>query len=219
MKYRFLGDTGLRVSTLGYGFMDPTDQSLLDHMLPKVHKAGINFIDCAEFYGSDRFHYGYVEGLLGNSMKKLDVAREDLVLAAKLYLGGDTPNKLGLSYKHLVEGTQASLKRMQVDYVDVIFAHRDDPDGPMEEIVRGFNQIIEDGQAFYWATSEWSADRVMEAFVVCDRLGLIKPVADQFEYNMLARQKAEKEFVNLFEKQNYGLSAYGPHAGGILTGK
>ena len=219
MEYRFLGSTGLRVSTLGYGFMDYTEQSLLDEMLPRAYKAGINFFDCAEVYGADRFRFGYVEELFGNSFKKLDVDREDVVLTTKLFRGGDTVNKSGLSYKHLLEGTEASLKRMKLDYVDVIFAHRDDLDVPMEEIVRGFNQIIEEGHAFYWATSEWSADRVMEAFVVCDRLGMIRPIADQCEYNMLTRKKMESEFVNLFEKHNYGTTVWGPLAGGILTGK
>jgi len=219
MEYRFLGDTGLRVSVLGYGFMDFADQSLLDDMLPRAYKAGINFFDCAENYGFDKFHHGYVEGLLGNSLKKLEADREDLVVTTKLFSGGYTPNKKGLSYKHLIEGIQNSLNRLQLDYVDVVFAHRDDLDVPMEEIVRGFNQIIENGQAFYWATSEWSADRIMEAFAVCDRLGMIKPIADQCEYNMLYRQKMESEYVNLFEKHNYGTTVWSPLAGGVLTGK
>jgi len=214
-----LGDTGLRVSTLGYGFMDYTEQSLLDEMLPKAYKAGINFFDCAEVYGSDRFHFGYVEELFGNSFKKLEADREDVVLTTKFFLGGTNVNKVGLSRKHLIEGTEASLKRMQLDYVDVVFAHRDDLEIPMEEIVRGFNQIIENGHAFYWATSEWSADRIMEAFAVCDRLGLIRPVADQCEYNMFKRQTMEKEYVNLFEKHNFGTTVWSPLAGGVLSGK
>jgi len=219
MEYRFLGETGLRVSALGYGFMDYTEQSMLDEMLPLAYKAGINFFDCAEIYGADRFRFGYVEELFGNSFKKLGAEREDVVLTTKFIMGGTTPNKVGLSYKHLLEGIDASLKRMQLDYVDVVFAHRDDLDTPMEEIVRGFNQIIENGQAYYWATSEWPADRVMEAFAVCDRLGMIRPIADQCEYNMLTRKKMESEFVNLFEKHNYGTTVWGPLAGGILTGK
>ena len=218
MHYRFLGDTGLRVSTLGYGFMDFTEQSLLDDMLPRAYKPGINFFDCAEGYGRDIYH-GYVEELLGNSLKKLEAEREDIVVTTKLYVGGHTVNKKGLSYKHLIEGSNASLKRLQLEYVDVIFAHRDDLNVPMEEICRGFNQIIENGQAFYWATSEWSADRIMEAFSVCERLGLIRPIADQCEYNLLTRQKAEKEYLTLFEKYGYGTTVWSPLAGGVLTGK
>jgi len=218
MEYRFLGDTGLRVSALGYGFMDFTEQSHLDDMLPRAYKAGINFFDCAEGYGR-LIRYGLVEELLGNSLKKLEADREDYVLTTKLFIGGKTPNKIGLSRKHLIEGANDSLKRLQQDYVDVIFAHRDDPEVPMEEIVKGFNQIIEDGQAFYWATSEWSADRIMEAFAVCDRLGMIRPIADQCEYNMIHREKMEREYVNLFEKHGYGTTVWGPLAGGILTGK
>jgi len=218
MQYRFLGDTGLRVSVLGYGFMDFTEQSLLDDMLPRAVKSGINFIDCAEFYGF-KVKYGLVEELLGNSLKKLETDREDLVVTTKLCFGGTTPNKVGLSRKHLVEGTDASLSRMQLDYVDVIFAHRDDPNVPMEEIVRGFNQVIEDGKAFYWATSEWSAERIQEAYTVCDKLGLVKPIADQCEYSMFKRGKMEKEYVSLFEKHNYGTTVWSPLAGGLLTGK
>jgi len=218
MEYRYLGNSGLKVSRLGYGFMDFTEQSLLDDMLPRAYKAGINFFDCAEVYG-DKIRFGLVEELLGNSLKKLEVDREVLVVSTKLYWGGKTPNRVGLSRKHLVEGAKNSLKRLQLDYVDVIFAHRDDPNVPMEEIVRGFNQIIESGQAFYWATSEWSADRIMEAFTVCDRLGLVRPLADQCEYNMLRREKVEKEYEILFDKHNYGTTIWGPLAGGTLTGK
>jgi len=218
MEYRFLGDTGLRVSALGYGFMDFTEQSHLDDMLSRAYKAGINFFDCAEAYGRQT-RFGYVEELLGNSLKTLKADREDLVITTKLCFGGTTPNKRGLSRKHLKEGAENSLKRLQLDYVDVIFAHRDDPDVPMEEICRGFNQIIEDGQAFYWATSEWCVERIMEAFGVCDRLGLMRPIAEQCEYSMLHREKMEKEYVNIFEKHNYGSTVWGPLAGGILTGK
>lgn len=165
-------------------------------MLPRVYKAGINFFDCAEAYGN-KIRFGYVEELLGNSLKKLEADREDLVVTTKFYFGGTTLNKMGLPYKHLIEGANGSLKRLQLDYVDVIFAHRDDLNVPMEEIVKGFNQIIEDGKAFYWATSEWSADRNMEAFAVFDRLGMMRPIADQCEYSMLKREKMEKEYVNL----------------------
>ena len=219
IPYRFLGDTGLRVSCLGYGFMDFTEQSLLDEMLPRAIKLGINFIDCAEIYGRNVNHYGLAEELLGNSLKKIDVAREDLVITTKFIASGKTPNKSGLSYKHVVKGMESSLKRMQLDYVDVAFAHRNDVYTPMEEICRGFNTLIEDGHAFYWATSEWPSERIMEAFAVCDRLGLIRPIADQPEYNLLARQKMEKEYVNLFENYRYGTTVWGPLAGGILTGK
>jgi len=218
MEYRFLGDTGLRVSALGYGFMDFKEQNHLDEMLSQAFKMGINFFDCAEAYGR-QIHFGFTEELLGNALKKLEADREDIVVTTKLCFGGHTPNKRGLSHKHLIEGTKTSLKRLQLDYVDVLFANRDDPDIPMEEICRGFNQVIEDGQAFYWATSEWSSERIMEAFGVCDRLGLIKPIADQCEYSMLHREKMEKEYVGIFERYNYGSTVWGPLAGGVLTGK
>ena len=219
MEYRFLGDTGLRVSAVSYGFMDVYEQSILDTMLPIVHKLGVNFFDCAEIYGWPSHSPGHVETLFGNALKKLDVDREDLVISTKMIKGGDTPNKVGLSYKHVVKGLETSLKRLQLDYVDVVFAHRDDAFTSMEEICRGFNTLIEDGKAYYWATSEWSADRITEAFAVCDRLGLIRPIADQPEYSMLWREKMEKEYVSLFANHRYGTTVWSPLCGGILTGK
>ena len=138
MEYRYLGDTGLRVSAIGYGFMDADEQSTVDELIVKAYKHEINFFDCAEAYGFPKYHVGYVESLFGNSFKKLEADREDLVITTKIYTGGATPNKVGLSYKHVIKGMEASLKRLQLEYVDVVFAHRDDSHTPMEEICRGF---------------------------------------------------------------------------------
>ena len=220
MEYRYLGDTGLRVSAIGYGFMDADEQSALDDLIAKAYKHEINFFDCAEAYGFPKYHPGYVETLFGNSLKKFEADREDLVITTKLFnIGGVSLNKMGLSYKHVIKGMETSLKRLQLDYVDVVFAHRDDVHTPMEEICRGFNTLIENGDAFYWATSEWTADRILEAFAVCDRLGLIRPIADQPEYSMLKRDTMEREYANLFKNYGYGTTIWSPLAGGLLTGK
>jgi voltage-dependent potassium channel beta subunit len=146
--------------------------------------------------------------------------REDLVISTKIYFGvRDGPNYKGLSRKHIVEGTTASLARLQLSYVDILFCHRPDPITPIEETVRAMNHIIDKGQAFYWGTSMWSAVQIEEAIAVCDRLGLIRPVAEQPEYNLFARGKLESEYLPLFRNYGLGTTVWSPLASGVLTGK
>ena len=149
--------------------------------------------------------------------------RNDLVVSTKIYWGGaygDNPvNNGGLSRKHIVEGTNNALKRLQLDYVDLIYAHRPDRQTPMEETVRAFNHIIDSGKAFYWGTSEWNADEIADAWRVADRLNLIGPLMEQPQYNMLAREKVEKEFAGLYERHGLGLTIFSPLKIGILSGK
>lgn len=128
-------------------------------------------------------------------------------------------NNLGLSRKHVIEGVNASLKRLDLEYVDLIYAHRPDRDTPIEETVRAFNHIIDTGKAFYWGTSEWDADEIATAWRVADKLGLIGPIMEQPQYNMLARTKVEKEFQHLYEEVGLGLTIFSPLKAGILTGK
>ena len=141
----------------------------------------------------------------------------------KIYWGGafgENPvNNLGLSRKHIIEGVNASLQRLDLEYVDLIYAHRPDRDTPIEETVRAFNHIINTGKAFYWGTSEWDADEIASAWRVADRLGLIGPIMEQPQYNMLARTKVEKEFQHLYEEVGLGLTIFSPLKMGILTGK
>lgn len=157
--------------------------------------------------------------MLGNIIKRAGWKRSDLVIATKLFWGGAGPNDRGLSRKHLVEGIKASLKRLQMDYVDLIFAHRPDPKTPMEEIVRGFNWMIDQGLAFYWGTSEWSAEQISDAWAIADRLGLVGPAMEQPQYNMFCRERVEKEYAPLYEKRGLGTTIWSPLAGGLLTGK
>jgi len=218
MDYRYLGNSGLRVSVIGYGCGDASDQELLTKLVKKAYDSGINFFDCAELYGKT---IGAVETLLGGAFKALNLSRDDLVITTKIFWGGDVSqvNRRGLSRKHLIEGTKASLKRMQLDHVDVLFAHRYDPNTPMEEICRAFDWLVRKGYTHYWGTSEWSAQKIEEAFRVCEKLRLIKPIAEQPEYSLLVRERFEKEYAGLYESHRYGTTVWSPLAGGVLTGK
>jgi len=146
--------------------------------------------------------------------------RSDLVISTKLFFGTKPGvNNKGLSRKHIVEGTVASLSRFGLDYVDLLFAHRPDPVTPVEEVVRAMNHVIDRGLAFYWGTSEWSASMITEAIAVADRLGLQRPVVEQPEYNLFARQRVEVEYAPLYRLSGMGLTTWSPLASGVLTGK
>lgn len=219
MIYRFLGNTGMQVSVISFGNMifdklTPECEEACFKCITKAYEAGVNYFDTAEIYGNGR-----AETILGKCLKRAGWPRKDYVISTKIYNCGSGVNDRMLSRKHIIEGVNASLARLQLDYVDIIFAHRYDPCTPMEEICRAFNYIIEKGKAFYWSTSQWSAEQIMEAINCCDKLGLIKPVADQVEYSLLIRQRVENELAPLFEKMKYGTTIWSPLAGGYLTGK
>jgi len=160
---------------------------------------------------------------MGQAIKKFAWKRNDLVVSTKIYWGGangDNPaNNVGLSRKHIIEGVTASLERLDLEYVDLIYAHRPDRNTPIEETVRAFNHIINTGKAFYWGTSQWDADEIAQAWRVADRLGLIGPLMEQPSYNMLTRTKVESEFQHLYEEIGLGLTTFSPLKIGILTGK
>lgn len=219
-EYRFLGPTGLRVSSISlggwitYGEGKQVEDDLTLQIFRKAYELGINYFDTAEGYGS-----GACEVSFGKVLKKLGWARKDYVVSTKLYFGGDGVNDKGLSRKHLIEGANNSLERLQLDYVDIIFAHRPDAYTPMEEVVRGFNQIINDGKAFYWGTSMWSAYQIEHAQHIATKFGLIGPVVEQPVYNLLQRDQFEKELAPIFQEYNYGTTVFSPLATGLLTGK
>jgi len=156
---------------------------------------------------------------MGKAFKELNLPREQLVVSTKIFWAGKGPNDAGLSRKHIIEGTHASLKRLQLDYVDIIFCHRPDFHTPVEETCRAFDFLINKGLTFYWGTSEWPADRITQAIGICEKLGLHKPVVEQPQYNMLDRERFEKEYHFLFENHSLGTTIWSPLAGGILTGK
>ncbi|TMW59095.1 hypothetical protein Poli38472_007240 [Pythium oligandrum] len=227
MKYRFLGDTGLLVSCFSYGWFMTKERALtFDQayaVATQAYKYGVNFFDTAEIYAD-----GTSEESLGQVVKagieRGVWTREDLVISTKIFWGTDSTfdaglNRAGLSRKHIVEGTKASLKRLGLDYVDLIFCHRPDPCTPIEETVRAMNYVIQQGWAFYWGTSEWSAGDILEACEIADRLGLIRPVYDQCQYNIFERSRVEYEYATLYKKFKYGLTTWSPLGGGLLTGK
>ncbi|POM65647.1 Voltage-gated potassium channel subunit [Phytophthora palmivora] len=227
MPYRFLGDSGLLVSKLGLGsWVDISEAYTADRwyeMMKLAFEHGVNLFDNAETYGD-----GLAEKNMGFAVKKgVDDgvwSREDLVITTKLFFGAKRfdhagPNDRGLSRKHIVEGTKASLRRLELDYVDVVFCHQLDQYTPVEETVRAMNFVIEQGWAFYWGTSSWSAAQIIEACEIADRLGLIRPVVEQPEYNLLERFRVEFEYADLYKKYKLGLTTWSPLAFGILTGK
>jgi voltage-dependent potassium channel beta subunit len=176
--------------------------------------AGVNFFDNAEAYAG-----GKAETVMGNVIKKAGWKRSDLVISTKIFWGGRGPNDSGLSRKHIIEGTLASLERLQLDYVDLIFCHRADIHTPIEETVRAMNYLIDQGRVFYWGTSEWNPEKIMEAHGIAWREHLIPPLMEQPEYNMFNRERLERDYTHLFQEIGLGTTIFSPLDSGILTGK
>ncbi|KAG6473515.1 probable voltage-gated potassium channel subunit beta [Zingiber officinale] len=218
MQYNNLGRSGLKVSQLSYGswvtFGNQLDVKEAKALLQCCRDHGVNFFDSAEVYGNGR-----AEEIMGQAIRELGWRRSDLVISTKLFWGGSGPNDKGLSSKHLVEGTHASLRRLDMDYVDVLLCHRPDAATPIEETVRAMNRIIDKGWAFYWGTSEWTAQQITEAWAAAQRLDLIGPIVEQPEYNLLTRHKVEVEYLPLYSTYGLGLTTWSPLASGVLTGK
>lgn len=218
MEYRFLGASGLQLSALSFGawvtFGDQINEDVALEIMSSAFDAGINFFDNAEVYAGGR-----AETIMGNVIKKAGWKRSDLVISTKIYWGGKGRNDNGLSRKHIIEGTNAALKRLQLEYVDLIFCHRPDLFTPIEETVWAMNHILAQGKAFYWGTSEWSAAQIMEAYAIARREHLIPPLMEQPEYNMFKRERVEKEYSRLYKEIGLGTTIWSPLAGGILSGK
>jgi voltage-dependent potassium channel beta subunit len=216
MQYNNLGKAGIKVSEISFGswltFGNQLDTEGVKSCLRTAYENGVNFFDNAEAYAN-----GLSESLMGMAIK--EYRREDLVISTKIFWGGKGPNDRGVSRKHLLEGTWNSLKRLQVDYVDLIFCHRPDPTTPIEETVFAMDYIIRNGLALYWGTSEWSAEQLEKAYQIADKRNLIPPTMEQPQYNMFVRNKVEKEFKPLYEKYGLGLTTWSPLASGVLTGK
>jgi len=218
MEYRYLGKSGLQVSALSFGswvtFGSQADVDQALEMMTIAYEAGVNFFDNAEVY-----HDGTAEIIMGKVIKRAGWERKDLVLSTKIFWGGEGPNKRGLSYKHIIEGVNDSLDRMQLSYVDLLFAHRPDIHTPMEETVRAMNHVINQGKAFYWGTSEWSAQQITEAYGIARREHLIPPLMEQPQYNMFHRERVESEYRPLYSEIGLGTTIWSPLASGLLTGK
>lgn len=216
MNYRKVGKWGLRISELSLGswltFGNQLDIAAAKEIVRESFKNGINFFDTAEAYAN-----GMAESMLGEVLKEF--RRSDIVVSTKIFWGGNGPNDRGLSRKHLLEGTWASLKRLQLDYVDIVYCHRPDPETPIEETVLAMDYLVRNGLALYWGTSEWSAEQLENAHKACKELNCIPPIVEQPQYNMLVRDRVEKEYLPIYEKYGMGLTTFSPLASGILTGK
>ena len=218
MDYRYLGRSGLQVSALSLGGWVTWGQQIGDDLtyecMTAAYDAGVNFFDTAEVYAD-----GKSEIAMGNAVKQAGWKRSDLVLSTKIFWGGQGVNDKGLSRKHIIEGLDASLARLQMDYVDLVFCHRPDCHTPIEETVRAMTHVINQGKAFYWGTSEWSAQELMEAHAIARQEHLIPPLMEQPQYNMLERERVEKEYARLYAWMGLGTTIWSPLASGLLTGK
>ncbi|MFB6098560.1 MAG: potassium channel beta subunit family protein [Salinibacter sp.] len=218
MDYRHLGSSGLNVSVLSYGswvtFGDQIDTERAAKCMQIAYDHGVNFFDNAEAYSA-----GQSERMMGQIIQDKGWDRTDLVISTKIFWGGDGPNDRGLSRKHVVEGTIGALERLQMDYVDLVFCHRPDIETPIEETVRAMSYLVENGYAFYWGTSEWTAEQIRHAYEVARREHLIPPTMEQPQYNMFHRERVEREYAPLYEEIGLGTTIWSPLASGLLTGK
>ncbi len=218
MQYRYLGNSGLKVSALSFGawvtFGDQIGEEVATDLMTTAYDHGVNFFDNAEGYSA-----GKAETMMGNVIKKQGWKRSDLVVSTKIFWGGDGPNDMGLSRKHIIEGTRAALERLQMRYVDLVFCHRPDPHTPVEETVRAMNFLLEQGMAFYWGTSEWSAEQLRQAYEVARREHLVPPTMEQPQYNMFERARVETEYRPLYRDFQLGLTTWSPLYSGLLSGK
>lgn len=218
MEYRFLGRSGLKVSALSLGawvtYGEQVGEERAYECMTAAYEAGVNFFDNAEVYAN-----GQAETVMGNVIKKTGWKRSDLVISTKIFWGGDGPNDSGLSRKHIFEGLHASLRRLQLEYVDLLFCHRPDKYTPVEETVWAMTHLIQQGKVFYWGTSEWSAEQIMEAYAVARREHLIPPLMEQPQYNMFHRERVESEYIRLYREIGLGTTIWSPLASGFLTGK
>jgi voltage-dependent potassium channel beta subunit len=156
---------------------------------------------------------------MGQALREMGLPREQYLLSTKIFWGGKGPNDVGLNYKHIIEGVNNALRRLGLEYVDFVFAHRPDPETPIEETVWAFNQVIQQGKAFYWGTSEWSAAEILLANQIARQNNLRPPSMEQPQYNLLHRQRFEKEYAILYKELGYGTTIWSPLASGLLTGK
>jgi len=208
----------LRISELSLGawvtYGGQVGEDVALKCMSLARDAGVNFFDNAEAYAG-----GNAEIVMGNVIKKLGWPREDIVVSSKVFWGGKGPNDRGLSRKHVYEACRNSLRRLQLDYLDLFFCHRPDPETPIEETVRAMDDLIHQGLILYWGTSEWSAADIMRAYAIAREHHLTPPQMEQPQYNMFHRDRVEKEYVPLYREIGLGTTIWSPLASGVLTGK
>jgi voltage-dependent potassium channel beta subunit len=221
MPFRRLGRSGLQVSVLSFGSWVTFDNQMQDDLamecMQAAFDAGCNFFDNAESYAQ-----GQSEAIMGRAFQQLGWSRQSFVVSSKYFWGinGEMPNMRNtLNRKYLMQAIDGSLERMQLDFLDLVFCHRADPDTPIEETVWAMSDVVSAGKALYWGTSEWSADEIRAAWEIAERHHLHKPVMEQPQYNLLNRRKVEVEYARLYEDLGIGLTTWSPLASGLLTGK
>ncbi len=218
MNYRRLGSAGIKLSELSLGawvtYGGQVGEDVATKCMSKAYELGVNFFDNAEAYA-----HGNAEVVMGNVIEKLGWKREDIVVSSKVFWGGQGPNDEGLSRKHIYEACRRSLKRLQLEYLDLFFCHRPDPDTPIEETVRAMDDLVHQGLVLYWGTSEWSGAEIMRAHGFARELGLTPPQMEQPQYNMLHRERVEKEYLPLYREIGLGTTTWSPLLSGLLSGK
>lgn len=221
MEYRRLGKSGLKVSALSFGAWVTfgtqfgVDEAL--EIMSAAYDAGVNFFDNAEVYAR-----GQAETIMGEALQKSGWRRDSYIVSSKVMWGSvenGKPTQIGLNRKHMVEACHQAMERLQVDYLDLYFCHRPDPETPMEEVVWTMNNLIQQGKVLYWGTSEWSAQQLMEAYSVARQYNLIPPTMEQPQYHMFHRHTVEVEYKRVYEAMGLGTTIWSPLASGLLTGK
>ncbi len=218
MEYRRLGKSGLKVSVFSFGswvtFSNQLNEKAATELMEYAYDNGINFFDNAEIYAN-----GNSEIIMGKILKKTGWSRDTYILSSKVFWGGEKPTQIGLSRKHITDGCHAALKRLQVEYIDLFFCHRPDPETPIEETVRAMDVLIQQGKVLYWGTSEWEAEQITEAYEIAEKFNLTPPTMEQPEYNLFNRGKIEKDYLPLYKEYGLGTTIWSPLASGLLTGK
>mmetsp|Transcript_9344 Transcript_9344/g.26513 ORF Transcript_9344/g.26513 Transcript_9344/m.26513 type:complete len:361 (-) Transcript_9344:108-1190(-) len=233
MYYRVVGNTGMVASVLSFGFwatfgvkdglLEDEGIEMAKDLLYVARKNGVNLFDNAEAYGNPNGEAERIFGEAYASLREEDPElwrRSDILITTKMFWGGTGHNEKGLSRKHIAEGVEKSLKRLKVDYVDMLFVHRPDIHTPTETVVRAMTDMVRQGKAMAWGTSEWSAQQITEAYFIAREGGLEPPQIEQPQYHMFHRERFEKEYFPLFRKPyNMGTTIWSPLASGLLTGK
>ena len=218
MEYRRLGGSGLKVSSLSFGswvtFVNQLDESTATKCMDYAYNEGVNFFDNAEAYAN-----GKSEILMGKIIKNLNWSRDTYIISSKVFWGGEKPTQRGLCKKHIHDACNAALKRMKVNYLDLFYCHRPDPETPILETIYAMNDLIIQGKVMYWGTSEWSGKELEETFKLCKEYNLRYPTMEQPQYNILNRDRIEKEYKPLFKRYSLGTTIWSPLASGLLTGK
>ena len=221
MKYRKLGRSGLKISELSFGswvtFNKQVDSRLAEKMFGTCFDAGVNFFDNAEGYEA-----GESEVVMGKALRSLNRPRDRYCVSSKVFFGANkkpSPTQVGLSRKHVTEACHQAMKRLQVDYLDLYFCHRADPETPIGETVWAMHNLITQGKILYWGTSEWTAEEITEAYEFAEKNHLSPPTMEQPQYNLLDRKRFEVEYKPVFEKYGMGTTTWSPLASGALTGK